>query len=603
MLCIQQTIAVVTIANPISGQQQQMFVGEHSGDAASDNSSLIMGDLSYSYAATDIGSPNGSHIKTITVVKNVAAPKYGSTKFNRHSIVKDWQQNPEKNHYNLSGKIPNTGNNFTVQPSQLKDTNVVRSSSNEKKETFLNYEKQAQKDIEHIFQIVKGQPLTDALSLLNQPLTRIDNVGGSDYGVTKEDRSIMDRHKVGLDDDYDDAALRIVPDDVEIIVPTGTGIQLEAAERSRIAQSKRLSEQRAASAPTLRVGLQRSVIVPPHHSKQIETFSEFAKPIQIPVSNLPRIEPQVIHQSITTYKIQEVNDPSRAVTTAEKSVVSPPPPLKVPTEIQPLRHESSGDDNRQQLKDKSNYMLTYVSSVKPYVAPSVKNAFITSSTTSIRPYLAPQKSRSPQTFFLLHEPSSTTQQPYLSPNIYKSYSINKERAVAEQERVKSERDELEREQLEQERQQLHETASLHQKELEAKAESAIVATPAAEEEEHANKRPENLQLLPSYSHSTAVTTLTTSSPSPTALPRSGNGLPTKTTQRHRQPYRNQVGQGPFQAYMVVPSDETSESPYVTEKTLRSYKIGSHRIARHQQIFDNNPPHSFMQSPFRPTIKK
>lgn len=36
---------------------------------------VYVGDMSYSYAATDFGVHNGSHVKTITVIKNFAAPK------------------------------------------------------------------------------------------------------------------------------------------------------------------------------------------------------------------------------------------------------------------------------------------------------------------------------------------------------------------------------------------------------------------------------------------------------------------------------------------------------------------------------------------------
>lgn len=51
----------------------------HAGhiDAANRGSKrdVLMGDMSYSYSATDFGVHNGSHIKTITVIKNFASPK------------------------------------------------------------------------------------------------------------------------------------------------------------------------------------------------------------------------------------------------------------------------------------------------------------------------------------------------------------------------------------------------------------------------------------------------------------------------------------------------------------------------------------------------
>lgn len=42
---------------------------------------LVLGDVTYSYAATDMGSGNGSRVKTVTVIKNMALPKATSTMF------------------------------------------------------------------------------------------------------------------------------------------------------------------------------------------------------------------------------------------------------------------------------------------------------------------------------------------------------------------------------------------------------------------------------------------------------------------------------------------------------------------------------------------
>ncbi|XP_038115648.1 uncharacterized protein LOC119768752 [Culex quinquefasciatus] len=42
---------------------------------------LVLGDVTYSYAATDMGSANGSRVKTVTVIKNMALPKATSTMF------------------------------------------------------------------------------------------------------------------------------------------------------------------------------------------------------------------------------------------------------------------------------------------------------------------------------------------------------------------------------------------------------------------------------------------------------------------------------------------------------------------------------------------
>lgn len=61
---------------------------------------VLVGDLSYSYSATDFGAANGSHIKTITVIKNYAVPK---PKVNRDSKDKG---DLEKHRF--------TNNNFKV---------------------------------------------------------------------------------------------------------------------------------------------------------------------------------------------------------------------------------------------------------------------------------------------------------------------------------------------------------------------------------------------------------------------------------------------------------------------------------------------------------
>ncbi|XP_058465959.1 uncharacterized protein LOC131439218 [Malaya genurostris] len=42
---------------------------------------IVLGDLTYSYASTDMGSSDGGRVKTVTVIKNVAMPKPTSTMF------------------------------------------------------------------------------------------------------------------------------------------------------------------------------------------------------------------------------------------------------------------------------------------------------------------------------------------------------------------------------------------------------------------------------------------------------------------------------------------------------------------------------------------
>ncbi|XP_037024184.1 uncharacterized protein LOC119066060 [Bradysia coprophila] len=68
-----------------------------------DKRSLLIGDLSYSYSATDIGSNEGSHVKTITVIKNIGAPKYH--KHLPHHPYDGWDSD-SKNRFNFVFKFP-----------------------------------------------------------------------------------------------------------------------------------------------------------------------------------------------------------------------------------------------------------------------------------------------------------------------------------------------------------------------------------------------------------------------------------------------------------------------------------------------------------------
>jgi hypothetical protein len=56
--------------------------------------SAAPGDISFSYAATDIGSENGSHVKTITVIKNYALPSLDNNK--THTLLSDSRTHSEE---------------------------------------------------------------------------------------------------------------------------------------------------------------------------------------------------------------------------------------------------------------------------------------------------------------------------------------------------------------------------------------------------------------------------------------------------------------------------------------------------------------------------
>lgn len=76
-----------------------------------DKRSVLLGDLSYSYAATDIGSANGSHVKTITVIKNIAVPSKSHKTHqqnNNHQESSDSRHewNNVNNQFNVVVKVP-----------------------------------------------------------------------------------------------------------------------------------------------------------------------------------------------------------------------------------------------------------------------------------------------------------------------------------------------------------------------------------------------------------------------------------------------------------------------------------------------------------------
>lgn len=68
-----------------------------------DKRSLLIGDLSYSYSATDIGSKEGSHVKTITVIKNIGSPNFH--KHLPHHPYDGWDTD-SKNRFNFVFKFP-----------------------------------------------------------------------------------------------------------------------------------------------------------------------------------------------------------------------------------------------------------------------------------------------------------------------------------------------------------------------------------------------------------------------------------------------------------------------------------------------------------------
>lgn len=649
-----------------------------------DKRSLLIGDLSYSYAATDIGSPEGSHIKTITVIKNVAVPKSAKI-FSQHVGSEEWQKQV-KNQFKIVMKLPDfpeipPANFFTgdlklntkasTTTIQLNDEKrppstthteklLLHKNVSEKKlsndedvvqghyEDATSYESQGQHDMEqHILKMDakhrKSESLPEAMSLQQQKQ--------SDHMVKQEDRSQMDVEKT----------FEKISKDVEFIQNVeNTEIQPEAAERSKEAQSRRNKEvnqnkYKAAAAvqPLELTNSQKSL---EKSSAIVEDFSDYSMHTVKHIVDPIKASKQ--SQAITKFKVQ--------FTTQNKKDT----PQEVPVSQQQtdslrkyrLNNYGSKIENTAQVtldsgqNKKIAYAAPYLRELprKAYHSPSVDNAYSTSSTTTQEPYLAPVKSRAPQTFYLLHPPSTTTQTPYLSPNVYKSYSLNKEQIQLEQRQLQAERDELEQQQLEFERQQLQQKQSSPQKKYEDIDEPADLKHSAHAEPLQRLRVDESESLKEDYTAPKKSEPIIDSRQKEMAQLRQGKqyserlkrphelfddeddyfrtkkqtnqniknddqieiiiGKP-KTQSRVQSPVQHQKQQTPIksskqsstssrrkpQTFIAVPIDISTQSPYFKDKKYQSYKIPPH-LERHPLVFDSEPTHEFLKSPFRSSIK-
>lgn len=579
--------------------------------------SVQLGELSYSYSATDIGSPKGSHIKTITVIKNVAVPKSGNIYKSQETL--DWPKHI-KNQFKVpeipdvppadffaKHDISNKRPTVLIHPKPKQTISPVFDNSKDTKTTpkpdrddETSYEVQAQRDMDRIFKIgqksVKAVPLPEAI-IVNK----------------EEDRSKMDVEKQNISEDVE-------------FIQLSSRIEPAAAERSKNAQSKRFQEKSTKSdhyATAISNVQQLSKLSSQQSSALIEDFSDYS------MHNVRHfIDP------LKASKKQSVTQPKDHSQTLEQISTTKSPqsePLKIKSENQTstkLQVDSYGNklEPYVELQEKAAYSsIATQRPRKAYVAPSVQKPYSTTSTTTQQPYLAPLKSRSPQTFYLINEPSSTTQRPYLSPNIYKSYSVNKEQIEIEMRKLQAERDEIERQQDFEERQQLQGTdhqsnvqyvdeplsASTTQEQIRNESNHKDIITSQSSQEqlifEKQSKRLQNSHRSnldqPQIQKSLIVTSghenqqsqpykvLTT--PATTKKVKSNLPLNTRVDNHLKQPK--------FQSYKAVPLDISTPSPYANDKSLQLFKLPPH-LARHPHVFESIPPHSFLQSPFRATSK-
>uniref|UniRef100_A0A182SU10 Uncharacterized protein n=1 Tax=Anopheles maculatus TaxID=74869 RepID=A0A182SU10_9DIPT len=75
-------VCVTILVNVHSGHALEI---EHPHSFSSFKRGVMLGDVSYSYSSTDMGSPESGRYKTVTVIKNIAVPKPTSTMFSDRS--------------------------------------------------------------------------------------------------------------------------------------------------------------------------------------------------------------------------------------------------------------------------------------------------------------------------------------------------------------------------------------------------------------------------------------------------------------------------------------------------------------------------------------
>lgn len=578
--------------------------------------SVQLGELSYSYSATDIGSPKGSHIKTITVIKNVAVPKSDNAYKSKETL--DWPKHiknqfkipeiPEEPQTDFFAKhdISNKRPAIIIHPKPKQTISSALSYAKDKKTTEksdrddeISYELQAQRDLDRIFKIgqksLKADPLTEAI-ILNK----------------EEDRSKMDVEKQNISEDVE-------------FIQLSPQIQPAAAERSKKAQSKRFQEQSAKS-DHYATSISNVQHLSKHSSQQssalIEDFSDYS------MHNVRHIiDPLKARkkQSVAQFKI---DIPILEHISTTKRPQSEALQIKSENQTSPkLQLDSYGNKIEHYVESQENAAYSSIATQRPrkaYVAPSVQKAYSTSSTTTQQPYLAPLKSRSPQTFYIINEPSTTTQRPYLSPNIYKSYSVNKEQVELEMRKLQAERDEIERQQDYEERQQLEGTdkqsivepqpASSTEEQIQNESNQKDIVTSQSSQEQQILEKPlkrtqnshrstfdqppiqKSLNVDSGHegyqSQSYKVPTISTT-------PKKGISILPPNKRIDNQVKNKQ--QPKFQSYKIVPLDISTPSPYASDKSLQLFKMPPH-LVRHPHVFESIPPHPFLQSPFRATLK-
>lgn len=574
--------------------------------------SVQLGELSYSYSATDIGSAKGSHIKTITVIKNVAVPK--SDNAYKSQATLDWPKHI-KNQFKVpeipdvppadffaKHDISNKRPTVLIHPKPKQSISPVldiakytKTTPKPDRDDETTYEVQAQRDLDRILKIGQKSHKSEAI-IVNK----------------EEDRSEMDVEKQNISEDVE-------------FIQLGSQIQPAAAERSKKAQSKRFQEQSAKNdhyATSISNVQQLSKHSSQQSSALIEDFSDYS------MHNVRHfIDPSKARKKQPASQSNEHSPILQQISTTKRPQSEP---LKIKSENQTslkLQVDSYGNKLEPYVEAQEKAAYSSITTQRPrkaYVAPSVQKSYSTTSTTTQQPYLAPLKSRSPQTFYIINEPSSTTQRPYLSPNIYKSYSVNKEQIEIEMRKLQAERDEIERQQDFEERKQLQGTdnqssvqyvdepqsVSTTQEQIQNESNHKDIITSESSQEkqifEKLSKRTQNSHRS-NVDQSQNQKSLIVGSGNENYQSQSYKVPTTPNTAKKVENLQlstrvdNHKQQPKFQSYKAVPLDISTPSPYANDKSLQLFKMPP-RLVRHPHVFESIPPHPFLQSPFRATSK-
>lgn len=504
-----------------------------------DKRSLLIGDLSYSYSATDIGSDKGSHVKTITVIKNIGAPKFH--KHHPHHPYDEWDSN-SKNRFNFVFKFPefpqiDTGTFFqtekprkvipTKQPTDRHipvfntefDTNNFDDQPNVNLNTNTN----------NVPPVSENSP-----EALPDPMTMVN----TETPITKE-----------------------ASDEVEYIQTDGeqskSTMPTPAMFHSKKVQSSRASTSHGYRTTNVHEETSEHKQLQGHRQSSdfIEDFSDYS------MHNVRHlVDPMKVKDSLLKYTQNQSNLDLKKLT-------------KIDPTVKDQKYDSYGNVIRksQSLLDQSssyrdNSESNTQASKRPYISPSLKKAY--NSPSPSPPTIASTTSSKALTFF------STTQKAYVAPKKLKAsenVNLNPDKSFIKPstELIQQPMYSL---QLNNGNHELSDQMLKFEFQPEQQKENYNSPLKQLNEEKKAQQQ--------FHSHSIR-------NPLTTSLPVQHN---------RKEPLKFQPK---LQSYVAVPIDADLPSTYFKDGSKPHLLTMPKRYVRHHIVFDSKPPHAFMESPFQP----